>query len=127
MKFNIRFTGLALIMIGIISLSVLIYDNEITKFEKLSVKIDKLLTTLPNCDYSYEKFIQIEEILNDAKTKLFVENNYDDSLSLVNLATAKLFSCEQESTIISSYLLMFPILILMTSFGLILFLKNPKN
>lgn len=127
MKFNIKFTGLALTIIGIISLSVLIYDHETTKFETLSIKIDKMLATLPECDYSYEKFIQIEEILHNAQTKLSIENNYDDSLSLVNLATAKLFSCEQESTIISSYVLMFPILILMVSFGLILFLKNPKK
>ena len=127
MKFNIKFIGLALTIIGIISLSVLIYDHETTKFETLSIKIDKMLVTLPECDYSYEKFIQIEEILHNAQTKLLIENNYDDSLSLVNLATAKLFSCKQESAIISSYVLIFPILILMISFGLILFLKNPTK
>lgn len=127
MKFNVRFVGLALTLIGIISLSVLVFENETTKFEKLSIKIEKLLTTLPNCGYSYEKFIEIEEILLNAKTKLLFDDNYDDSLSLVNLATAKLFSCEQETSAISSYLLMFPILILMISFGLILFLKKQKR
>ena len=127
MKFNVRYVGLVLTITGIVSLSVLINDHETTKFEKLFVKIEKLQTTIHNCEYSYEKFSEIEEILQNAQTKLLDEKNYDDSQSLVNLATAKLFSCEQYSSILSSYLLMFPIFILMILFGIILFFMNQKR
>ena len=128
MKTNGRFIGLILLVSGGILLSVLIYDYEITKRDNLSEKIDKLLILLPECDYSYEKYLEIEEVLFNAQRKLVIENNYDDALSLTNLASGKLFACQQDSQIVTVHLLLFPILILMVFFGLILFLKkSPKH
>ena len=127
MKTNEHFIGLILLISGSVLLSVLVYDYEITKRDNLSEKINKLLILLPECDYSDEKYLEIEEVLFSAQRKLVSENNYDDALSLTNLASGKLFACQQDSQIVTVHLLLFPILILMVFFGLILFLKkSPK-
>ena len=127
MKINTRSFGLLLLIVGIISLAVLLFDYESTKIDKLSVKINTLLLLLPECDYSYEKFLQIEEILYSAQTKLLVEDNYDLALSLTNLAVGKLFSCQQDSQLVTPFLLLFPILILVIAFGLILSIRKPQK
>ena len=124
MKINTRYIGLILTGVGIISLSVLLLDYETTKIDKLSQKIDSLLILIPNCNYSYEKSNQIMEILYDAQTKLIVEQNYDLALALTNLAVGKLFSCQSNTQIETPYLILFPILILITIFGLILSVKQ---
>lgn len=124
MKINTQHLGLILLAVGIISLAILLFDYESTKIDKLSGKINTLLLLLPECDYSYEKFIQIEEILYNAQTKLLTENNYDDALSLTNLAVGKLFSCQQDSQLVTPFLLLFPMLILMIAFGLILSIRK---
>ena len=127
MKINLRYVGFILSGIGAVSLSVLIFDYEDTKIEKLSEKIDTLLLLLPECGYSYERFLEIEEILYNAQTKLLIENKYDAALSLTNLAVGKLFSCQQDSQLVTPYLLLFPILVLMTAFGVILSIKKPRK
>ncbi|MGI9565599.1 MAG: hypothetical protein ACR2LL_01120 [Nitrosopumilus sp.] len=108
-------------------LAILIFDYEDTKVDKLSEKIDILLLLLPECNYSYERYLQIEEILQSAKIKLLIDNNYDAALSLTNLGVGKLFSCQQDSQLVTPYLLLFPILVLMTAFGLLLSLKKPRK
>lgn len=113
--------------VGIMSLSILLLDYESTKLDKLSQKIDSLLILVPNCDYSYEKSNQIMEILYDAQTKLAVENNYDAALSLTNLAVGKLFSCQSNTQIETPYLILFPMLILITIFGIILSVRKVKK
>lgn len=127
MKTNKRLIGLILLVSGSIFLSALIYDYEDMKKDSLSKKIDTLLILLPECDYSYEKYLEVEEILHSAQTKLLRENNYDDALSLTNLATGKLFGCQTDSQIITAHLLLFPIFILTVFFGLILFFKQPPK
>ena len=110
--------------VGIISLSILLFDHETTKIDKLSQKIDSLLILVPNCEYSYEKTNQIMEIIYNAQTKLIVENNYDTALSLTNLAAGKLFSCQSNTQIENPYLILFPMLILVIIFGLILSVRK---
>ena len=127
MKINTRYLGLILSVSGILSLSFLLIDNENTKIEKLSGKIDTLLILLPECGYSYEKFLKIEEILYNAQTKLLTENNYDGALSLTNLVVGKLFSCQQDSQLVTPYILLFPMLILMIAFGLVLSMRKPPK
>ena len=127
MKTNTRYLGLILSVSGIILLSFLLVDNENTKIDKLSGKIDTLLILLPECGYSYEKFIEIEKILYDAQKKLLAENNYDDALSLTNLVVGKLFSCQQDSQLVTPYILLFPMLILMIAFGLVLSIRKPQK
>lgn len=126
MKIKTRYVGLILFGIGTVSLSILVLDYETTKIDKLSQKIDSLLLLVPDCNYSYERSIQIKEILDNAQTKLTIENNYDNALSATNLAAAKLFSCQQETKITTPYLILFPILILMIIFGLILSVIKPN-
>ena len=127
MKINNRYLGLILFVSGIISLSFLLIDNENTKIEKLSGKIDTLLILLPECGYSYEKFLEIEEILYNAQTKLLTENNYDGALSLTNLVVGKLFSCQQDSQLVTPHILLFPMLILLIAFGLVLSIRKPQK
>lgn len=110
--------------VGIISLSILLFDYETTKIDKLLQKINSLLILVPNCEYSYEKTNQIMEIIYNAQTKLIVENNYDTALSLTNLAVGKSFSCQSKTQIETPYLILFPILILVTIFGLILSVRK---
>lgn len=124
MRIKTRYIGLILTGLGIISLSILLFDYETTKIDKLSQKIDSLLILVPNCNYSYEKTNQIMEILYNAQTKLIAEQNYDMALSLTNLAVGKLFSCQSNTQIETPHLILFPILILMTIFGLILSVRK---
>ncbi len=127
MKIKTRYVGLILVGAGIISLSTLVLDFETTKIDRLSQKIDSLLLRIPDCGYSYEKSIQIEEILYNAQTKLISENNYDDALSLTNLAYGKSFACRPVTQIETIYLFLFPILALMVVFGLILSVRKVTN
>lgn len=124
MKIKTRSVGLILSGIGITLLSILTFDYETTKADKLSQKIDSLLLLISDCGYPYEKSMEIVEILYIAQTKLTTENNYDNALSLTNLAIGKLFSCQSGTQIESPYLILFPILILMIIFGLILSVKK---
>ena len=124
MKIKTRYIGLMLTGVGIISLSILLFDHETTKIDKLSQKIDSLLILVPNCEYSYEKTNQIMEIIYNAQTKLIVENNYDAALSLTNLAVGKLFSCQSNTQIENPYLILFPMLILVIIFGLTLSVRK---
>ena len=120
MKIKTQYIGLVLLGLGIISLSILVLDYETSKIDKLSQKIDSLLTLIPGCNYSYEKSSLIEEILYNAQTKLIVEGNYDDALSLTNLAVGKSFSCQQGTQIVTPHLIIFPMLMLMIAYGSIL-------
>ncbi len=120
MKITTRHIGLMFVGVGIISLSILVWDYETTKIDRLSQKIDSLLMLVSDCSYSYERTIQINEILYDAQTKLIIENNYDYASSLANLAGGKLFSCQLATQIGTPYLLLFPLLIMMVVWGLIL-------
>jgi len=127
MKIKSRYVGLILVGVGITSLSILVLDYESTKIDKLSQKIDFLLMLVSDCGYSYEKSTQIMEILYNAQTKLIIENNYDSALSLTNLAVGKLFSCQSNTQIETPYLILFPMLILMIIFGLILTVRKVTN
>ncbi len=127
MKIKTRYIGLILFGVGITSLSILVLDFETTKTDRLSQKIDSLLLHVPDCGYSYEKSIQIEEILYNAQTKLISENNYDEALSLTNLAYGKSFACRPVTQIETIYLFLFPILALMSVFGLILSVRKVTN
>lgn len=127
MKIKTRYIGFVLAVVGIASLSILVWDYEITKIDRLSQQIDSRLMLVSDCGYSYEKDIQIKEILYDAQKELIIENNYDKALSLTNLAAGKLFSCQLASQIETSYLIIFPILILMSGLGLILSFRKATN
>ncbi len=124
MKIKTRHIGLIFVGVGIISLSILVWDYETTKMDRLSQKIDSLLMLVSDCGYSYERSIQINEILYNAQTKLIIENNYDYALSLTNLAGGKLFSCQLATQIVTPYLILFPLLIMMITWGLILSVKK---
>ena len=120
MKIKTRYIGLILAGVGIVTLSILVLDYEITKIDRLSQQIDSRLMLVSDCGYSYEKYIQIKEILSNAQTELIIGNNYDKALSLTNLASGKLFSCQLAAQIETPYLIMFPILILISGLGLIM-------
>ena len=124
MRIKSYYMGLILFVVGIASLSILIWEHESTKVDKLSQKIDSLLLLVSECGYSYERTAEITEILYNAQTKLIIENNYDNAVLLTNLAVGKLFSCQTDSQIENPYLILFPILILVIVFGAILILRK---
>lgn len=127
MQIKTRHIGFIFVGVGIISLSILVLDYETTKIDRLSQKIDSLLMLVSDCNYFYERSIQINEILYDAQTKLIVENDYDYASSLTNLAGGKLFSCQLATQIGTPYLFLIPMLMMIVAWGLNLSVRKVTN